>query len=115
MEYFKDALTRYAEFTGRATRRQFWMYVLFYIIFYVAVLIVDSILGIELLTLLYSLALLVPSLAIGARRLHDIDMSGWWQLLALIPLLGGLVLIYFYVQPSRDDNRFGPRINPETA
>lgn len=115
MEYFKDALTRYAEFTGRATRRQFWMYILFYLIFYIVTVVIDSILGIGLISTLYSLGLLIPSLAIGCRRLHDINMSGWWQLLMLIPILGTLVLIYFYVQPSREDNQFGPRIDPATV
>ncbi len=81
MEYFLGAIKQYATFTGRARRKEFWMFILFYIIFSIVVGIVDSIIGSQVLTLIYSLGLFVPSLAIGARRLHDTGRSGWWQLL----------------------------------
>ncbi len=62
----------------------------------------------HLLSIVFSLAVLVPSLAVGARRLHDIGRSGWLQLLGLIPLIGAIILIYFYCQPgSAEANRFG--------
>ncbi len=104
---------QYTDFYGIATRQQYWMFVLFYVVIYVVLAIVDSIIGMSLLTLLYSLALLVPSLAIAARRLHDTGRSGWWQLIALT-VIGIIVLIVFLVQPSKTtDNPFlGGGANP---
>ncbi|WP_299978860.1 DUF805 domain-containing protein [uncultured Pseudoteredinibacter sp.] len=113
MEYFMDALKRYADFSGRARRKQYWMFVLFYFIFSIVVTIVDSILGTAFLGMIFGLAMLVPSLAIGARRLHDTGRTGWWQLIALIPLIGMIVLIVFYVQDSHPDNEHGP--NPKAG
>ncbi|WP_299774887.1 DUF805 domain-containing protein [uncultured Pseudoteredinibacter sp.] len=113
MEYFMDALKRYADFSGRARRKQYWMFVLFYFIFSIVVTIVDSILGTAFLGMIFGLAMLVPSLAIGARRLHDTGRTGWWQLIALIPLIGMIVLIVFYVQDSHPDNDYGP--NPKAG
>ncbi len=113
MEQFLAAVKQYANFSGRATRKDYWMFVLFYLIFYVGCVIVDSILGIALLALIFSLALLVPSIAVAARRLHDTGRSGWWQLIALIPLIGTIVLIVFLVQDSQADNQYGP--NPKAA
>ncbi|MCV6620690.1 MAG: DUF805 domain-containing protein [Cellvibrionaceae bacterium] len=113
MEYFMDALKRYADFSGRARRKQYWMFVLFYFIFSIVVSIVDSILGTMFLGMIFGLAMLVPSLAIGARRLHDTGRSGWWQLLLLIPLIGFIVLLVFYVQDSHPDNDYGP--NPKAG
>jgi uncharacterized membrane protein YhaH (DUF805 family) len=57
---------------------------------------------------LFSLAVLLPNIAVAARRLHDIDRSGWWQLILLIPLIGLIVMIYWCVQPGKEPNRFGP-------
>ena len=105
---------RYADFHGKATRSEFWYYVLFYVIIGMLLAMVDQYLlnpsiGIlesldnkgGLLQFAFALALFVPSIAVGIRRLHDTGKSGWWTLLAFIPLLGGLVLLYFYVQESR--------------
>ena len=113
MEYFIDALKRYADFTGRARRKQYWMFFLFYIIFYIGTLILDAVLGTFFIALIFSLALLVPSIAIAARRLHDTGRSGWWQLIALIPLIGAIVLIVFLVMDSTADNEYGP--NPKAT
>ncbi|WNO09407.1 DUF805 domain-containing protein [Teredinibacter sp. KSP-S5-2] len=113
MEYFIGALKKYADFTGRARRKEYWMFVLFYIIFYVVLSIIDGIIGMVLLSAIYSLALLVPSISIAARRLHDTGRSGWWQLIAIIPLIGAIVLIVFLVQDSHDKNEYGE--NPKLA
>ena len=107
MEYFTDALKRYADFTGRATRQDYWMYILFYIIFYIWLIIVDVVLGTLVLTGIFALAMLVPSLSIAARRLHDTGRTGWWQLIAFIPLIGAIILLFFLVQDSDDDNEYG--------
>lgn len=114
MEHFTAAIQQYANFEGRNTRTQYWMFVLFYIIFYIACSVVDYLLGTVFIALLFSLALLVPSLAVAARRLHDTGRSGWWQLIALIPLLGTIVLIVFLAQDSAPgDNAYGA--NPKQA
>jgi uncharacterized membrane protein YhaH (DUF805 family) len=113
MQYFTDALKKYTDFDGRATRTQYWMFVLFYVIFYVVLAVVTQLIEIgSVLPVIYSLALLIPSLSIAARRLHDTGRSGWWQLLVLIPLIGGIVLIIFYVTESQGDNQYGPRPTP---
>lgn len=113
MEYFIDALKKYADFSGRARRKEYWMFVLFYLIFYIVFTVVDTFLGTFLLAVIFSLALFVPSISIAARRLHDTGRTGWWQLIALIPLIGAIVLIVFLVQDSHDDNKYGP--NPKST
>ncbi len=107
MEHFTQALKQYADFTGRATRTAYWMFVLLYIIFYIVASIVDVLLGTVLIAAIYSLALLVPSISIACRRLHDTGRSGWWQLLLFIPILGALVVLFFLVQGSDGDNEYG--------
>lgn len=112
MEIVVDTLkNRYAQFTGRASRHEYWMFVLAYILAYVAAGVVsavsDTIGG--LLMIVIGLGVLIPSLALGFRRLHDIDKSAWWLLIAFIPIIGGLVLLYFSVLPGTvGPNRFGP-------
>ncbi len=113
MEYFIDALKKYADFTGRATRKEYWMFVLFYIIIYIALAFVDVLIGTFILSALFSLALLVPSISLAARRLHDTGRSGWWQLISLIPLIGVIIIIVFLAQDSHDENEYGP--NPKPA
>lgn len=113
MEHFTGALKKYADFNGRATRTEFWMFFLIYIIIYIVLTLIDSsvvvgLIGLPILSLAFGLALLIPSLSIGARRLHDIGRSGWWQLIMLIPLIGFIVLIVFWVMDSKEDNQFGP-------
>ena len=97
MEYFTDALKKYAQFSGRATRQEYWMYVLFYFIIYIACIVVDSVIGTFIFTAVCALGLLVPSISIATRRLHDTGRTGWWQLIALIPLVGAIVLLVFLV------------------
>jgi len=113
MEYFLAALKQYATFTGRNTRKEYWMFVLFYLIIYIALMIVDSVVGAPILATIFSLALLVPSFSIAARRLHDTGKTGWWQLILLIPLIGAIVLIVFLCQDSDGDNQYGP--NPKAS
>ncbi|MEP6871224.1 MAG: DUF805 domain-containing protein [Anaerolineaceae bacterium] len=114
-KFYLDVLkTKYAQFDGRAGRQEFWMFVLFNVIVSVVLSIIDRILGIGsggfgLLSGIYSLAVLVPSIAIGCRRLHDVGQSGFLQLLALIPLVGALILIFaFYIKVGTPgDNQYG--------
>lgn len=107
MEYYIGAWKKYADFTGRARRKEFWMFFLFNLIVSVGMNLVDMALGSMLVGTLYSLAVFLPSLAIGARRLHDTGRSGWWQLIALIPIIGIIILIVFYCQDSQDENDYG--------
>ena len=106
---------KYADFNGRARRREYWMYVLVYVILYCIVALVEGFLGLSpFLTAILSLALLVPSLAVGVRRLHDVGKSGWWLLVVLVPILGSLYFLYLAVKDSQPDtNRWGT--NPKAA
>lgn len=114
MNYFLDAFKKYADFTGRARRQEYWMFVLFYFIFYIGCVVIDVVLGMTLIEILFSLTLFIPSISIAARRLHDTGRSGWWQLIALIPVLGLIVLIYFLVQDSHDTNSYGANPKAQT-
>lgn len=103
MDYFIGALKKYADFTGRARRKEYWMFMLIYLI----IQVVLSVLGLDLALMVLGLGLLVPSLSIGARRLHDTGRSGWWQLIYLVPLIGLIVMIVFLAQDSHDENDYG--------
>ena len=94
-ESIQTCLRKYADFTGTASRSEYWW-------FFLALVLGSAILGVisDVLSVIFSLAMLLPSLAAAARRLHDIDRSGWWQLISLIPIVGFFVLLYWLVQPS---------------
>ena len=120
MRWFLDALTKnYATFDGRARRKEYWLFVLFYCVASVALVIVDGIIGtlneavgIGLFSGLFLLATLMPALAVTVRRLHDTNRRGWWVLINVIPIVGALVLLFFNLQDSQPGgNRFGP--NPK--
>ena len=103
--------TRYALFIGRADRREFWSFVLFVFLASVVAGVLDAIVfrGANTLEGLVFLALIVPHLAVSVRRMHDIDRSGWWLLIGIIPVVGLIVLIVFAVLPGTvGSNRFGP-------
>ena len=94
VQAIKSCLGQYATFSGRAKRSEFWWFFLFQVL----VMVATSMLG-DVINGIASLALLLPALAVGARRLHDIGRTGWWQLL-LLTGIGFLVLLYWWVQPS---------------
>ena len=101
----KTCLSKYADFTGRAARPEYWWFFLFQVLLLAVVGMVS-----DMLYFVAAIGLLVPGLAAGARRLHDIGKSGWLQLLWIIPFVGWAVMIYFLVQPSQaGDNAYGPR------
>jgi len=98
----------YANFDGRASKSEYWWYFLAAILISIATAVVDSILGINILNNLVSLALFIPGIAAAARRLHDTNRSGWWQLLSLT-IIGVIPLIIWLVESSEQtENRFGP-------
>ncbi|HLP43839.1 MAG TPA: DUF805 domain-containing protein [Candidatus Nanoarchaeia archaeon] len=110
--YYLDVWKKYAVFSGRSRRREYWYFVLFNFIVALVVGIIASSLRLHFLSTIYNLAVLVPCLAVSVRRLHDTDRSGWWLLIGLIPLIGTIILIVFAVQDSTPGaNRFGP--NPK--
>jgi uncharacterized membrane protein YhaH (DUF805 family) len=115
MNWYIDVLKKYAVFTGRARRKEYWMFALFNLIIAVVIALIEGVIESNgLLVNLYSLAVLLPSLAVSVRRLHDTGRSGWFLLLALIPVIGSIVLLVFMVQDSKPgENLYGP--NPKAA
>ncbi len=109
MNWYLGVLKKYAEFTGRARRAEYWMFVLISFIVCFLLGIIQSVIGAgSALTGLYSLAVLIPGLAVSVRRLHDTNRSGWWLLIGLIPFVGFIVLIVFSAQVGQSgDNPFG--------
>jgi uncharacterized membrane protein YhaH (DUF805 family) len=105
-------LTHYATFEGRARRPEYWYFTLFCALAGIVTSLADAVLfpGFEygFLGFIYGLALFLPSIAVGVRRLHDIGRSGWWMLLALLPVLGMIILLIWSCRRSDADNRFGP-------
>jgi uncharacterized membrane protein YhaH (DUF805 family) len=110
----KLCLHKYADFNGRARRSEFWWWALFTIMVGLVAGIIDAILGTRsssgngLVGSLANLAMLLPSLAVGARRLHDTGRSGWWQLLWLVIVVGWIFLIVWWCTDSHGDNKYGP-------
>jgi len=110
-EAVSSCFSKYATFSGRASRSEYWWFMLFWMLATTVInLLVGSFLGAEVgsvIGLLVVLGLFLPTIAVSARRLHDMNHSGWWQLLALTGI-GGLVLVIWYMFPgSPDTNRFG--------
>ena len=112
---FADAIrsvfSQYVGFSGRARRSEFWYWTLFQIILGVIASILDRAVfdrNNGAFSVVVGLALLLPSLAVAVRRLHDSGRTGWWLLIGLIPVIGTIVLIIFYVQDSQGDNKYGP-------
>lgn len=116
MNWYLEALKKYAVFDGRARRKEYWYFMLFNFIFSFGLLIVDVVIGafsaevsMGLLSGIYTLAVLIPGIAVSVRRLHDTNRSGLWLLIGIIPLIGGLILLVFMVQDSQPgENQYGP-------
>ncbi|WP_432947392.1 DUF805 domain-containing protein [Kribbella sp. CA-253562] len=114
MHWYLDVLKKYVVFSGRARRKEFWMFTLFNVIISIVLSAIDRMIGTDssgtgLLGGIYSLLVLLPSLAVTVRRLHDTDRSGWWILIGLIPIIGWIVLLVFEVQEgTAGDNSHGP-------
>lgn len=126
MEWYLGVIKKYAEFGGRARRKEYWMFVLINLIITAILGLVDSAVGTKIdvggpgpqqaqlgiLGFSYSLAILPPALGVFVRRLHDTNHSGWWFFIAFIPLVGAIILLVFLVQDSNPgDNKYGP--NPK--
>ena len=115
MQWYLKVLSQYADFSGRARRTEYWMFVLFNVIALTILTIVDYATGLTfgqgglgVLGAIYALAVLIPGIAVQVRRLHDTDRSGFWWFLNLIPLVGPIVLLVFYcLDGTPSANRFG--------
>lgn len=117
MDWMLLPLRRYAEFSGRSRPKEYWMFALFVFLVSIVLSVVEAVVGLGgsiggstgPLTLLFSLAILVPGLAVGVRRLHDTDRSAWWLLIALVPIVGAIVLLVFMILSGTNGaNKFGP-------
>jgi uncharacterized membrane protein YhaH (DUF805 family) len=131
MEWMLLPLRRYARFTGRSRPKEYWMFILFLLLCFAVIGIVESLLGLSTtehwvrrgpwafdtgystrggpLTGLFGLAILIPWLAVAVRRLHDTDRRGFWLLIIFFPVIGSLVLLVFFIMSgTRGPNRFGP-------
>ena len=116
MNWYLAVLKNYAVFSGRARRKEYWMFVLFNVIFAIVAIILDNVLGLASkesgsgpIYLVYVFATLIPGLAVLARRLHDTGKSGWYMLMGLIPCVGGIILLVFAVTAGDvGDNEYGP-------
>jgi len=101
--------SKYVVFTGRAARPEYWYWVLFVVVASIVLSLVDRVLHFGLLQGLFALATILPGIAVGCRRLHDIDRSGWWLLIAFVPVVGAILLIVWACQPgTAGANQFGP-------
>jgi|SRR5690625_3294 len=115
MNWYLEVLKKYAVFSGRARRKEYWFFFLFNLIITFVLGFIDGFAGtfsvdagIGLLGGIYALAVLLPGIAVSVRRLHDTERSGWWLLISLVPIIGFIVLLVFMVQDSTPgENRYG--------
>jgi len=119
MNWYMEVMRKYADFSGRARRKEYWMFVLFNMIFGIVAMILDNVLGIAIelvgygpIYILYALAVMIPGWAVIFRRLHDVGKSGWMWLLVFLPIIGWIWLFVLSVLDSEPgDNKYGP--NPK--
>jgi len=117
-------LKRYTDFSGRSRRKEYWFFVLGVFIVAIVLSILEGIVGLSgmiggaygPLTALFFLGIIVPSIAVQVRRFHDQDKSGWWVLIGLVPIVGGLVvLVFMFLEGTKGPNRFGPDPKAENS
>lgn len=118
MEWYLKVLRQYADFTGRARRKEYWMFTLFNILIIIALGAILGLIGysidspfIVFAIYIYAFAVLIPSIAVGVRRLHDTGKSGWWYLLSLVPIASLVLLVFFCMDGEPGENKWGP--NPK--
>lgn len=115
MNWYLEVLKKYAVFSGRARRKEYWYFILFNILINIILSVVDGLTGnldpdtgVGLLSSIYTLAILIPSIAVSVRRLHDTGRSGWWLLISFVPLIGFFILLFFMLQNSKaEQNKYG--------
>lgn len=107
---------KYATFSGRATRSEYWYFILFYYLVAFCLGLIIGMTGSDFsmaITLFICIPLFIPSIAVAVRRLHDTGRSGWWYFICFVPYIGGIVLFIFFCLKSDDDNKYGPK--PKTG
>ncbi|MEM8594489.1 MAG: DUF805 domain-containing protein [Pseudomonadota bacterium] len=120
MDWYLSVWEKYAVFDGRARRKEYWWFTLFNVLALLVLALIDSSMGsysptakMGLLSGVYVLASILPSIGVTIRRLHDTDRSGWWMLISFIPVIGHIVLmVLLAIEGTQGDNRFGP--NPKS-
>lgn len=117
MNWYLAVLKQYAVFTGRASRSEFWFFALFNFIIAFVIGFVEGLIGLTFdfgygpISMLYTLAILLPAIGVSIRRLHDTGRTGWWLLISFIPIIGALVLLVFYVLDSEPgSNQYGENV-----
>jgi len=114
MHWYFDVLKKYAVFSGRARRTEFWTFFLFNFIIAIVLGAIDSYLRTRgVIGGLYSLAVLIPNIAVSVRRLHDTGRSGWWNLICLVPCIGLILIVWLAGDSQPGSNQYGP--NPKAA
>lgn len=116
MGWYLQAVKNYAGFSGRARRKEYWMFTLFNFIFTIIFALLDMLIYtvsdanlLGMLTGAYSLAILIPTMAVTFRRFHDTGKSGWWWLINFVPFIGTLIYLYFLILDSQPgENQYGP-------
>lgn len=108
-EAISSCFGKYAGFSGRAPRSEYWYFILFYVLVLIVATVIDAVvIGYPLVQGIASIAMLLPTLAVGARRLHDLDRTGWWLLLAFVPIANILLLVWFCMKGTTGANQYGP-------
>ena len=112
MNWYLQVLQKYAVFEGRATIQEYWIFTLVNTVIGLVILVLGLLTGIsQILSPLYNLAIIIPGTAVATRRLHDIGRSGWWQLLAFLPIIGWILLLIWFCKDSYPDhNQYGPNL-----
>ncbi|MEU9385693.1 DUF805 domain-containing protein [Streptomyces sp. NPDC048279] len=115
MNWYLDVLKKYAVFSGRARRQEYWMFFLFNAIISIVLLVVGRVIGFAALGLIYDLAVFLPGLGVAVRRLHDTGRSGWAVLVGIIPLVGWIILLVWLASEGKpEQNQYGdnPKYSP---
>lgn len=121
MNWYIEVLKKYAVFNGRARRKEYWFFVLFSTLISIALSVADLMMGnldpqtgYGFLSGIYTLLVIIPTIAVSVRRLHDTNRSGWWFFIILIPLIGAIALLVFFASDSKsDENEYG--ISPKLS
>lgn len=121
MNHYLHVLRNYGNFSGRATRSEYWYFALFNIIFAIVAMTLDNVLGIAIesigygpIYIVYTILVLIPGIAVGVRRLHDVGKSGWFFFIILIPIVGAIwLLVLFVTESQQGENEYGP--NPHLS
>ncbi|MAV35992.1 MAG: hypothetical protein CMJ59_11070 [Planctomycetaceae bacterium] len=116
MNSYINVLKKYAEFTGRASRSEYWMFILYNVIFSVVLTVIDLVVfGTPAFALLYGFAVLIPGIGVSLRRLHDTNRTGVLLLLGLVPCIGLILLVWFFQDSQPGENQYGANPNGVTA